>query len=155
MRSVLLRTCLAARPDGRRTAWILTGVDESRPLNDSVDRVETEEVGRDLSYFGSRNDGGMVETKVLVPRVCAWIEEASQLTGIRGNRGQVGALVPVAERTGVSQVPLHRLAAVLLADDVVDLAAEEGVILVNEAVLAKVVGALRDAATEFGADVAS
>jgi hypothetical protein len=52
------------------------------------------------------------------------------------NGAQIAALEPVAEHAGVGEVGLGRDTAVLLADDMLDLAAQEGVVLVDQAVLA-------------------
>src|SRR6266545_4372339 len=56
------------------------------------------------------------------------VEERSQPSGLRRDRRDIRALVPVAERAGVNQVAGLGLPTMLFADHVVDVAAEERVV---------------------------
>lgn len=129
---------------------------KSLPLEEAVSQVEPQQADGHFTDGGARDDEGAfsLQPEVLRPAVQAWIEEADEVSRPRFQRGDVAALVTVAEETGVGEVILSRLASVPLADDVVNLAAEEHVLFVGEAVLAEKVGAGCDQPPKLGADVA-
>jgi hypothetical protein len=70
---------------------------------------------------------------VVKPIVKTWIEEPGQGTGRRGNRSDVASLVPVAGEASISQVVGNGQTAMLFANDVIDFATEESIVLVDKA----------------------
>lgn len=78
------------------------------------------------------------------PTVYARIEKTHKLPGLPIERTQVCAFMPVAAQAGTRQIFEDGLAAVFAADDVVYLAAEMALVIVQQAVFAEELSALRD-----------
>ena len=78
------------------------------------------------------------------PAVRAWVEKPDELRRIADECAEVASLVVIATGAGPREVGWLRGAAVLAAYDVVHLAAPKGVVLVDEAIFADVIGELGD-----------
>jgi len=86
--------------------------------------------------------------EVFRPAVYARVEKAYKLPALPVNRPDITALRLVATHTGVAQVVLMGKSAVLLTDNVIDLAAVEGVLLRDQAILAEPFGTGNDQAPQ-------
>ena len=85
----------------------------------------------------------------MVPAVRAWVEEPDELRRIADECAEVASLVVIPTGAGPREVGWLRGAAVLAADDVVHLAAPKGVVLVDDAIFADVIGAFGDLPPEL------
>ena len=74
------------------------------------------------------------------PAVAAGVKEPNGLSRMWIDRSHVAPLVSIADYASVRQVVGGGCAAVLAADDVVDLVREAGIIFTDEAVLASPTG---------------
>src|ERR1700686_1769225 len=92
---------------------------------------------------------------MLRPLIGSGIEEPHQLAGYSRDRCNIAALVPIAEGAGMGKINSFGRARVFQADNVVNLAAEEGVIFVDKAVLAKTLRPICNEPSQFIADVAT
>lgn len=88
------------------------------------------------------------------PIIDAWIEEASELAGVGRKGADVGPLETIAKRTSVSQIVGNGETTVLFGNDVIHLASQVGVILVNQAIFAQLISSGFNESAQFGADVA-
>lgn len=124
-----------------RLSWISSRQRQGLALHDAVADVELKDAGHNFANSCERLDDevGLIQRKVLRLFIRAWVEEARQNSS-RRKRADVAALVQIAERASQRQIIRLDQAAVLLADDVVNVAAEEGVVLVDEAVFAHALG---------------
>ena len=73
------------------------------------------------------------------PEVGARIEKSNEGTGTLDKGAHVTAFRPIAKAARIRQVIGLRLPAVLFTDDVVYFATEEGILFVNNTVLAEVI----------------
>src|SRR5262249_54357384 len=119
---------------------------------DQVGAVELEQVRRDPADGRPRRDHAPFQTEMPVPPVTPRVEQAHQPAGLNVDRGQGGSLVPVAHEAGPGAVALFRLALVCYGDDVIRLVGEEGVTLVDQAVLTPPAGPLPDQPPEGSRD---
>jgi hypothetical protein len=78
---------------------------------------------------------------VVCPTVNTRIEETAELSCPPHDRTNITAFVAIAKRTRIGEITLLSWAAVLLANDVVYLTAEVGIIFVNQAIFAQTIGA--------------
>lgn len=92
---------------------------------------------------------------MISPKICTGIEESSEETGSMDYRTDVAALRPIAERAGIGQIVLRRLPAVFFTDDVIDFAAEKGVVFVDQAVFTEVFRARRHEPAQGWTNVAA
>jgi len=65
------------------------------------------------------------------PFVLSWIEEPDEFTRISKDRAYIRALATVAENAGICQVALMSRTSMFQANDMIDLATEEGVIFMD------------------------
>jgi hypothetical protein len=61
-----------------------------------------------------------INRKVLGPVVYARMKEPAQLSGLRRQGREIGALITVAEHASVGQIVRERLATMFFGDDVLD-----------------------------------
>ena len=87
------------------------------------------------------------------PPVPARMKESNRLSRPGINRSDVSALVPIAQYAGMRQVVSGGRTAVLPAYHVVNLVREPGVVFMDEAVFAAVIGAAGYFGAEFLADI--
>ena len=85
-----------------------------------------------------------IQQKAAGPAVGAWMEEPEELGRLTDERAEVTPFGAIAASASPRKVACLRLATVLAADDVIHLTTPEGIVLVDEAVLADVIGALGD-----------
>jgi hypothetical protein len=111
-------------------------------LKDAVVVIEFQNASGYLADLRARNDYDAVQRKMVCPLIGTWVEEAAELSGLPDDGPDISSFEPIAERTRVGQVFLARRATVLLADDVIDFAAEERIVFVNQAVFAEIPGPL-------------
>jgi len=77
--------------------------------------------------------------EMIRPRVNARIEETKNILRPRQNGSQVGAFLPITEHACEREILHDSPAPMLDADNVIDLEVEKTVLLVNEAVFAKMI----------------
>ena len=65
------------------------------------------------------------------PFVLSWLEQPGELTCISKDRAYIPSLVTVAENAGICQVALMSRTTMFQADDMINLATEEGVIFMD------------------------
>jgi len=106
--------------------------------------VELEQFHRGLTRWIGRLNPHAVQLKGLAPAVRARVEEADELRWVANQGAEVASLVVIATGAGPREVGWLRRPAVFAAYDVVHLTAPEGVVLVNEAIFADVIGAFGD-----------
>lgn len=87
--------------------------------------IELEDSHGDTAFWGKRDNAGAVEGKVVVPTLCARIEEEGEFTGFWVEGAQVTALVLVAASAGQRQIDGPSLAAMLSGYHVVNLVGVE------------------------------
>jgi hypothetical protein len=97
---------------------------ERLALHQALDRIESEDPLRHLADGRQRLDDRAFQGEMIAPGVDSRIEEADQVAGRDQDRAQVASLIPIARQARMGQVLDDRQATVLLADDVIDLAAE-------------------------------
>ena len=73
------------------------------------------------------------------PPIGARVKETNEAPGLLHDRSNIDAL-PIAKSTGVSQVVSVGLSTVLFTDDVIHLAAKEGVFFVDQTILTQTLG---------------
>lgn len=81
---------------------------------------------------------------MLLRAITPLVKETNQLTSASVQRANVAALPNIASQSGIRQSVRNRCAAGLAADDVVDLMGRIGIVLVQQAILASIAGALGD-----------
>ncbi len=99
-----------------------------------LDRVELKNTLGDLADRRENFDDGAVESKMVRPVVKTRIEQPSEGACRRENRADIASFVAIAHEARVCQIVGNCQAAVLLADDVVDFSAEEGIVLVYQTI---------------------
>lgn len=82
------------------------------------------------------------------PAVAPGMEERHHVARLRIERADIAAFVPVTVGAGDAEIRLDGRPIVLLGVDVVDLVGEEGIVLVQPAVLAAAAGPLCDQAPQ-------
>ena len=82
----------------------------------------------------ARYDPCPFEEKVFAPTISSRVEKGDQLSGLGRYRTEVRAFEAIAECAGPSEVSSIGQATVFLADNVIRLASEERILLVNQAV---------------------
>jgi hypothetical protein len=92
---------------------------------------------------------------MLRPPVCARVEEPDEFACPPQDRPNVAPLLAVAKGARIRQVVWLCRTAVLHADDVINLTAEEGIVLVNQAILAQRLSASDDEVSQVFADVST
>ena len=92
----------------------------------SLVRIHLKEPGR-CPARGSESDNSVTcQDEMLLPNVCAWIEEGDNFRGVGINTSQVGPLEKIAALTSPSQVCRVVWAEVLLGNDVVEMKWPQG-----------------------------
>src|SRR5439155_3394953 len=95
------------------------------PLCYALIDVELQQTCSRASLWRSADQAAVIKDKVVCPLLCAWIEEKAKLAGLRVERAEVRAFVPVAAPACVRQVCYIGRTAVLLGNHVVNLMREE------------------------------
>src|SRR5436309_4171796 len=117
---------------------------QSLALAESSCMVELEQHCRRLTGRIGRLNPHAVQLEGLAPAVRARVEEADELRWVANQGAEVASLVVIATGAGPREVGWLRRPAVFAAYDVVHLTAPEGVVVVNEAIFADVIGAFGD-----------
>ena len=148
-----------------RSAWFETfarcgrgieaGFDQRLSFQESIRLIESEEKCGRFADVGQSDDIVVIDTEVFGPVVRSGVEQSTERLGSRRNCGDIAAFETVAEDTGKCKVVRGCFAAVLFADDVFDLASEERIALVYEAVFAEIFCAVCDKTSEGRRDVAT
>lgn len=129
---------------------VTSGVDENAAFEQPIGVVQVEEGDRRQPHVGQRFDSVVDDAEMVMPEIGArGIEPREPSVGWQ-NRGDVGALGAIAKYAGEGEVVIAGGAAMFLGDDVFDLASEEGVVLMDEAVFAEPLGAPGDEAAGDG-----
>ena len=84
-----------------------------------------------------------IPAKMLRPAIASRMKQSRQLSCVWVDAGEVWPLTGIATETGTREVRLHRRAAMLLGDDVIDAKGERVEFGSESAVLARVVGACK------------
>lgn len=74
------------------------------------------------------------------PLIAARVKQTHQVTSLGVNRRNVASLVPIAGQACAAQVLERCYSTVFFRQDVIHLQAKEGVVFVNQTVLARIVG---------------
>ncbi len=100
--------------------------------------VEFKNPRRCFADLRQRNNGYPIAAKgkMIHPGVFERMEESDKRAGSRRKGADIAAFVQIAEQAGISEVICMRRPTVLFADDMINLAAEEGVILMDQEVFA-------------------
>ena len=117
--------------------------------------VELQDPSGSFADIRQRFNQGSIQSKMLGPQIDSWVEESHKLAGYSRHRRNVAALVAIADGTGISEIHRFRCAGMFQADYVVDLATEERVIFVDQAILAETPRSICDQPPQFFADVAT
>jgi hypothetical protein len=98
--------------------------------------IELEEDHSGSTDWSETDNGGIIEDKMLTPGVLAWVEQGYNGVpeGVEGR--EIGAFITIARQTGHRQIVSLCLPAMFQRNDMVNLMAIDGNVLVNEAVLA-------------------
>ena len=102
-----------------------------------------------------RVEADAIQQKTAAPAVGARMEQREELWRLADEGAEIAALGVIAAGTGPGEIAGFGRSAVFAADDVVYLAAPKCVRLVDEAILADVIGAFGNLPAEPFADVAS
>jgi len=89
------------------------------------------------------------------PFILSRIEEPDEFTGIRKDGPNVRSLVTITEKAGKCQIVFFSRTAMFQADDMINFTTKEGVIFVDQAVLAGSVGTRGDQPPERFTDDAA
>src|SRR5262245_19745963 len=77
------------------------------------------------------------------PLVGARVEETNEAPCLLYDRSDIAAFRPIAKGTDISQVVSVGLPTVLFTDDMIDLAAKEGIFFIDQTILAETFGPYR------------
>ena len=89
-------------------------------------------------------DESSLQPEVERPFVLSWIEEPDEFTGFRKDGSYIRSLVAIAKKAGKCQIVFFSGTTMFQAEDVIDFTAKEGVVFVDEAVLAESIGTRGD-----------
>ena len=110
------------------------------PLQNAFRFVEAE-YGRGRFADGCAGcDHGAIQCKIIGPVVGARVVETRELAGGGRDRPDVRSLGAIAQSASVAEIVSVRPPAVLLRDDVIDVTSEVGVVFVDQAVFAQMIG---------------
>jgi hypothetical protein len=87
---------------------------------------------------------------MIFPALLSRIEERRYVVGLRVNRAQITSLANVAQDTCQSEIRQSCWATVLVSNHMIRLVAGDGIILVNEAILASVASPSNDLSAQIG-----
>lgn len=77
--------------------------------------------------LGSQSDDPLtLKDEMFGPDLCVWIEQETELCGLRINRAEVSPFVPIAAPASIGQIVHVSLAAMLFTYDMIDFMREEG-----------------------------
>jgi hypothetical protein len=106
--------------------------------------IEFQNAGSDFTNICQRLDDHTVKLEVVYPPISPWIKKADERMCRPYDRANITAFMAITEGTGQCQIISGCWATVLFADDMIDLTAEEGVVLVEEAILTDPLGTVHD-----------
>lgn len=118
---------------GRITPRFGEGASEQQ----AVAPVEIEQLDGGLADVGQRHDADSVQTKVTGPAVLSWMVEAHETARTADERSDIGSLGDIAAQAGQGEVGGRSGAAMLPADDVIQMKGEVGIVLMDQAVFAE------------------
>ena len=131
---------------------------ERLPFQNALNGVESQQIARDLNNISQWLNQKRLAHKaeVVVPAIGTRVEKANQRLGCRKQRGDVGSLVSITDGASVGQVVENSRSAVLFfGNDMVDLATEKRIVLMDSTILTCASRALLNIATKPNAYVAS
>lgn len=134
---------------------IATSLHHRLAFQQPIGVIKTQQRRRSLADFARADDTNTLKPEMLGPKIIARVEQPAETTSTWSKCGYVATLASIAEDTGQGQIRFNCLSAVLLADDMLDLATQKGILLVEQAILAKAVGPLRDQPAEPCGNVAT
>lgn len=114
------------------------------PLKNAVACVESQNGDRHCPNLAGRFDESSLQPKVQGPFILSWIEEPDEFTGTGKDGSKIRPLVTIAEKAGKCQIVFFSGTAMFQADDMIHFATKEGVLFVDQAVLAESVGTRND-----------
>jgi hypothetical protein len=91
------------------------------PRLNSIRDIHCQDVRSGASGSGQSDNRRAIENEVLMPQLKTWIEQAYDISGLRIDPGEVGALVPIAEVARKSKILGVIAAAMLSSDNVFDM----------------------------------
>lgn len=135
-------------------ARIVPKGDESSAVGDHIEPIHTKEACRGSAAGGQgSNHASIGKLKMLTPAVTAGMVECYHIACVRVKGADIAAFVPVTVGTGGTQIPLNGRPIVLLGINMVDLVGEEGIVLMQPAVLTAAAGAFGNQASQGLRDV--
>lgn len=117
--------------------------------------IQFEDAGGNFTDVCARDKANTIKREMLAPSVHARIEEPNKSSCGPYERTDIATLGTIAECTGIREIVSSCRTAMLLADDVIDLTSEEGVLLMNQAILTQAIRTLFYQAAQRGTNVAS
>lgn len=121
-------------------------------LFDSFRAVESQQPSRSLSDDCNAQNLNAGENEVFIPALCARVEQGDQIPA-HVECGDIASLVSVTEDAGVGQIGVDGLPAVFFGYHMIDLAAEEGVVLVDQTIFTTTLGTTGHQTAEFCGNV--
>ena len=89
------------------------------------------------------------------PFVVPWIKKPDEFTCTRQNGPYIRSFMPITREAGEGQIIIMRCTAMLQTDDVINFAAKESIILVDQTVFAKPTRTISDQSAERFAKIAT
>src|SRR5438128_4694967 len=136
-----------------RRRGIASFLDQSALFWKSFFAVKIQDSGGHFTDCSQRVNGRAMQGKMVCPVISTWVKEPHQLTGRPIDRPEITPLVSVARLAGVSEILSFCGATVLDTDDMIHFAVKEGIGDVNQAILAKILGARTDQSPQGFADI--
>ena len=124
--------------------WVAASFGQGFTFTQAAAVVDLQELRRCFTDCGGRLETDALKLEVISPAISARVEQSDELRRLADKSAKIAPLVVIAAGASPRQVARLVGATVLKTDNMVHLAAPEGVILVDEAVLADVVGAVGD-----------
>jgi hypothetical protein len=107
------------------------------PLKNAFARIESQNRDGHFADVGNGLDERSLQPEVVRPIVLSWIEEPNEFTGFRKDGTYIRSLVAIAKKAGKCQIVFFSGATMFQADYMIDFTTKEGVVFVDEAVLAE------------------
>jgi hypothetical protein len=132
--------------------WDPPHLHQKLSLKEALRSVELQNTRRNVANGGARNDERPGQVEMLGPTIRPRVVEPLEPTF--DERPKVASLTSITEAAGIREVLGYRLAAVLLADHVIYLATQVGVLFRNETVFADSPRAVRNKPAKIGGHIA-
>ena len=132
---------------------IAANIYQDSTLDDTPGCIELEQGHRCTTHGRQANDLGSCQCKVFLPHVGTRIEQWGDRPRGRIDGTQIRAFPPIAFEAREGEVATDGVAAVFARQDMVNMMRQGDIILMQQAVLALLLGPLSDAPTQRHGDV--